>query len=218
MSVRIVTLLGFTGSESAEGISRTRELILTGESDESKLYTVSDATTGYKVPALGTTHPTFTGLTLRGRDPDRLTSYQWKIVLRYEGRELQTGGTTTTSEIRYRWEFGQRTESRDYDIYDKPLVDRAGFPIADKFPFTYRTLFLKIWRPENDFDVPTAFQICQRVNSKRMYIFNRWWIDPGQMMLWTYSPESAPSAELGLKRRRWRCRRCRLRCFRLAEP
>lgn len=189
MPVRIYTKIdGFTGSDANEGNTRDRVLLLEGENDESRIYTVIDDTTGKSVPALNSAHPVFSGMVLKSRDPNRIRAGLWEIRLRYGGIEAGTP-TTPTTALRYRWEIGQTTENRDYDVYDKPLIDRAGFPISNGFPFTNSSLFLKVWRQETDYDVATAMTIMRRTNKVRMSILNRWWVDPGQMMLWTYAPD-----------------------------
>ena len=190
MPVRIYTKLdGFNGEDSNEGNSRDRLLFIEGETDESRIYSAVDDTTGATVPALGSAHPVFSGLVLKSRTPRWIRLGLWEMGLRYGG--ISTDGPTTpaTQGLRWKWEFGQTTENRDYDIYDKPLIDRAGFPIANGFPFTNSSLFLKVWRQETDFDVATAYTITRRVNKNRMSVFNRWWVEPGQMMLWTYAPD-----------------------------
>lgn len=197
MPIRIYTKLdGFNGEDNNEGNGRDRVLLIEGETDESRIYTAVDDTTGATVPTLGSAHPVFAGLTLKSRTPRRIRLGLWEMGLRYSG--VSIGGPTTPAVqgLRWKWEFGQTTENRDYDIYDKPLIDRAGFPIANGFPFTSSSLFLKVWRQETDFDVATAFSITRRVNKVRMSILGRWWVDPGQVMLWTYAPDEDQRANM----------------------
>lgn len=188
----LIKLDAFSGSDSVTESRRQRELLVLGVSDESQVLSAIDGITGYAVPALGEAHPSFPGLRLTARDPQRITADQWSVRLDYAGTSTSgggTGGQVEDGSVRWKWELGQETETRDYDVYDRPIVDRAGVPLAGGFPYKFNSLFLHVWRSESTFDVPTAYTLVRRVNKVRTFLLNRWFADPGQMMLWSITPE-----------------------------
>lgn len=191
MPVRIYTKLDFSGEDTQERNSRNRTLILTGESDERRIYSAIDDVTGATVPGLGSNHPVFTGLRLVARLPSRFRSDAWEIQLRYDGIDATGDVPVANNDVTFKWEEGQVTEQRDYDVYEKPLIDRAGFPIGNGFPFVTSPLFLRVWRNETTFDVPTSHSIRLHVNKVRIQLFGAWWVEKQQMMCWSYAPTEA---------------------------
>lgn len=181
--------------KAASGVrSRDYELIVKGPTTEATAFTaIDDITPTMFVPTPGSV--VSGNYRVEAVDlAERLGNDTWRFRV-VEVAQTGTGdGDIIELPLEWRWEPSAVTVDTDTDRNLKPYVNSAGSKLDGTIPRGKASLFLRVWKRYDFFDVSLAYNILWRVNDAPVTINGRDSFFAGQMQCQMFQPVGNQSA------------------------
>ena len=167
---------------------RGYDLIVSGVSDESSVYTAVDSVTPtILVPAVRSI--------LNGNErveavtiSERLGPQCWRVRVSTQASVSDDSGGTFEEALEWRWEPSAITQETDTDLNGKPYLNSAGVPLDGTISLGKPSLFLRVWQRFDYFDVTLAYNVLWRINSLPVLVERRYAFAAGQMQCQMFQP------------------------------